>query len=125
MKRGERGKLVVDEAWIAIDAGKVMNLDRVRSQMEGSVVFGMSLAFYGAITAKQGVIEQSNFHDMKILRIGDAPTAIHVDVIESDAAPGGVGEPGLPPVAPAIANAAFALTGHRVRELPLSRSLSV
>jgi isoquinoline 1-oxidoreductase beta subunit len=119
------GVLRVDEAWIAIDAGKVMNLDRVRSQMEGSLIFGMSLAFYGAITMKDGVVQQSNFHDLKLLRIGAAPRKIHVDVIESDAAPGGVGEPGLPPVAPAIANAVFALTGQRVRELPISRTLRV
>ncbi len=123
--KGERGQIHVNEAWIVIDAGKVMNTDRVRSQMEGSVIFGMSIAFYGAITMKDGRVQQSNFHDMKLLRIGDAPRKIHVDIIESDGAPGGVGEPGLPPVAPAILNAVFALTGKRVRELPLSRSMAV
>jgi len=120
-----QGVLRVDEAWITIDAGKVMNLDRVRSQMEGSLIFGMSLALYGAITMKGGVVQQSNFHDLKLVRIGAAPRQIHVSVIESDAPPGGVGEPGLPPVAPAIANAVFALTGQRVRELPISRTLRV
>jgi isoquinoline 1-oxidoreductase beta subunit len=123
--RDADGVIRVDEAWIAIDAGKVMNLDRVRSQMEGSVIFGMSLAFYGAITMKDGVVQQSNFHDLKLVRIGAAPRLIHVDVVKSDAPPGGVGEPGLPPVAPAIANAIFALTGQRVRELPISRVLRV
>lgn len=123
--RDAAGVVRVDEAWIALDAGKVMNLDRVRSQMEGSVIFGMSLALYGAITMKNGVVQQSNFHDLKLVRIGAAPRKIHVDVVESGAPPGGVGEPGLPPVAPAIANAVFALTGQRVRELPLSRVLSV
>jgi isoquinoline 1-oxidoreductase beta subunit len=122
MVRDERGAARVDEAWIVIDAGKVMNLDRVRSQMEGSVIFGMSLALYGAITMKNGAVEQSNFHDLKLVRIGQAPRKIHVDVIRSDGAPGGVGEPGLPPVAPAIANAVFALTGQRVRELPIVKS---
>jgi isoquinoline 1-oxidoreductase beta subunit len=125
MVRDPQGTLRVDEAWIVIDAGKVMNLDRVRSQMEGSVIFGMSLALYGAITMKDGVVQQSNFHDLKLLRIGAAPRKINVEVIESDGAPGGVGEPGLPPVAPAIANAVFALTGQRVRELPISRTFSV
>ncbi len=123
--KDERGAIKVDEAWIAIDAGKVMNLDRVRSQMEGSVIFGMSLALHGAITMKGGAVQQSNFHDMKLIRIGDAPRKIHVDVVQSEGAPGGVGEPGLPPVAPAIANALFALTGQRIRELPMSRSIAV
>jgi isoquinoline 1-oxidoreductase beta subunit len=123
--RAADGVLRVDEAWVSIDAGKVMNLDRVRSQMEGSVIFGMSLALYGAITMKAGVVQQSNFHDLKLVRIGAAPRQIHVDVVPSDAAPGGVGEPGLPPVAPAIANAVFALTGQRVRELPIARTLRV
>lgn len=123
--QSERGALAVDEAWITIDAGKVMNLDRVRSQMEGSVIFGMSLALYGAITMKNGAVEQSNFHDSKLLRIGAAPRKIHVDVVVSEGAPGGVGEPGLPPVAPAIVNAVFALTGKRIRELPISRALAV
>jgi len=123
--RAADGVLRVDEAWVSIDAGKVMNLDRVRSQMEGSVIFGMSLALYGAITMKAGVVQQSNFHDLKLVRIGAAPRQIHVDVVPSDAAPGGVGEPGLPPVAPAIANAVFALTGQRVRELPIARALRV
>jgi isoquinoline 1-oxidoreductase beta subunit len=123
--KNERGQIKVEEAWIVIDAGKVMNTDRVRSQMEGSVIFGMTLAFHGAISMKDGSVQQSNFHDMKLLRIGDAPRRIHVDIIESDVAPGGVGEPGLPPIAPAIANAVFALTGQRVRELPLSRSIAV
>jgi isoquinoline 1-oxidoreductase subunit beta len=121
----ERGQLKVDEAWVVVDAGKVMNTDRVRSQMEGSVIFGMSIAFHGAITMKDGKVQQSNFHDMKLVRIADAPRKIHVDIIQSEGPPGGVGEPGLPPVAPAILNAVFALTGQRVRELPLSRSMSV
>jgi isoquinoline 1-oxidoreductase subunit beta len=125
VERNERGQLKVDEAWIVIDAGRVINLDRVRSQLEGSVIFGMSLALHGGITMKDGAVQQSNFHDMKLVRIGDAPRKIHVDVIQSDGAPGGVGEPGLPPVAPALANAVFALTGQRVRELPMAKALAV
>jgi isoquinoline 1-oxidoreductase beta subunit len=119
------GKLAVDEAWLTIDAGKVINPDRVRAQMEGSVIFGMSLAFYGAITMREGATEQSNFRDFRLVRIGDAPRVIHVDIKPSDEPCGGAGEPGVPPVAPAIANAVFALTGRRVRDLPLAQSFEV
>jgi isoquinoline 1-oxidoreductase beta subunit len=116
------GKLAVDEVWLSFDAGTVVNLDRVRSQMEGAIVFGMSLALFGGITMKNGAIEQDNFRGGgRILRIGETPRRIHIDIIESDAPPGGVGEPGVPPVAPAIANALFALTGKRLRELPLNK----
>jgi len=97
----------------------------VRSQFEGAVVFGMSLGLYGAITMKEGATEQSNFRDYRLVRIAETPRRIHVDVIPSEGAPGGVGEPGVPPVAPALANAVFALTGTRVRELPLARSVRV
>jgi isoquinoline 1-oxidoreductase subunit beta len=124
--RKPTGKFAVDEVWIAFDAGLLINPDRVRAQLEGSVIFGMSLALYGAITMKRGAIEQSNFSGGgRIVRIGDAPRRIHVYLVQSDAPPGGAGEPGVPPVAPAIANAVFALTGMRVRELPISRSLRV
>ena len=95
----------------------------MRSQLEGAVIFGMSLALYGGITMKGGAIEQDNFRGGgRIVRIAEAPRRIHVEIVESDAPPGGVGEPGVPPVAPAIANAVFALTGKRVRELPLSKN---
>ena len=110
----------VDEAWVAIDAGRIINMDRVRSQMEGSVIFGMSLALHGSITMRNGATVQSNFKDSRLVRMTDAPRAIHVDVTRSDELSGGVGEPGVPPVAPAIANAVFALTGQRVRDLPLA-----
>ena len=123
--KGPGGKIAVDEVWLSFDAGTVVNLDRVRSQMEGAIIFGMSLALFGGITMKSGAIEQSNFRGGgRIVRMGEVPRRIHIDIVESDAAPGGVGEPGVPPVAPAIANAVFALTGKRVRELPLSKALS-
>jgi isoquinoline 1-oxidoreductase subunit beta len=108
----------VDEVWLTADPGPIVNLDRVRSQFEGAVIFGMSAALHGAITAKRGAIEQTNFRDYPIARIGDAPR-IHVEILNGHRAPGGVGEPGVPPVAPAIANALFALTGRRTRDLPL------
>ena len=79
----------------------------------------MSIALHGAITAKDGAIEQGNFHDYPVVRMSESPKAINVHVIESTAKPGGVGEPGVPPVAPAICNAIFAATGKRIRELPL------
>ena len=115
----EQGKLKVEELWTATDAGIVVNPDRVRSQMEGAGIFGMSIALHGAITAKDGAIEQGNFHDYPVVRMSESPKAITVHVIESTAKPGGVGEPGVPPVAPAICNAIFAATGKRIRELPL------
>jgi len=116
------GKIAVDEVWVSFDAGTIINPDRVRAQLEGSIIFGMSLALFGGITMKQGAIEQDNYRGgARIVRIGEAPRRVHIDIVESDAAPGGVGEPGVPPVAPAIANAVFALTGQRARELPLIR----
>lgn len=113
------GRIAVDEAWVVADAGKLINTDRVRAQMEGSVVFGSSIALFGEISVKEGRVQQSNFRDFRIARIADVPRKIHVELVRSDLPPCGVGEPGVPPVAPAIANAYFALTGKRVRRLPL------
>ncbi len=101
------GRLRVDEAWIVADAGRIVNLDRVRAQMEGAVIFGMSLALHGAITMKGGATTQTNFRDFKLVRMAEAPRRVTVEIVKSDAASGGVGEPGVPPVAPAIANAVF------------------
>ncbi len=115
------GKVRVDEAWVVADAGLVVNPDRVKAMMEGAVIFGLSLALHGAITMKKGAVEQTNFRDYRLVRLPEAPRAIHVELVESDAPPGGAGEPGVPPVAPAIANAVFALTGTRVRELPMAK----
>lgn len=109
-------EFLVDEVWIAIDAGTVMNTERVRSQMEGSVINGMSHFFYGGLTYKDGAVEQSNFHDMQQVRLDRAPRKINVEIVNSGHAAGGVGEPGVPPVAPAIANAIFDLSKIRIRE---------
>ena len=114
-----QGKLVVHELWTAIDAGLVVNPDRVRSQMEGAGIFGMSLALHGEITARDGAIVEGNFDTYPVVRMSEAPAEIHVHIMENDAPPGGVGEPGTPPVAPAIVNAYFAASGKRIRELPL------
>ena len=122
MVKDASGRPRVDEAWLVGDAGTLVNPDRVKAQMEGAVVFGMSLTLHGAITMKGGAVEQSNFRDYPLVRIAEAPRAIHVEMVASDGPPGGVGEPGVPPVAPAIANALFALTGERVRDLPVTRA---
>ncbi|GGG89232.1 aldehyde dehydrogenase [Polaribacter pacificus] len=112
-------KVKVHNIWSVLDCGMVVNKDNVLNQMEGAAIFGMSIALHGKITAKDGAIEQSNFHDYKMTRMNDAPP-IDITLIESDEAPTGVGEPGVPPVAPAITNAIFNATGKRYRTLPLS-----
>lgn len=114
----EDGKPRVHRVVIAADVGTVVNPDTVVAQMESAVVFGLSAALYGKITLKDGKVEQSNFHDYPILRIGEMPK-VEVHVVKSAEPPGGVGEPGTPPIAPAVANALFALTGKRIRSLPL------
>jgi len=119
LARAPNGGFRVEEAWGAIDAGRILNRDRVVAQMEGAFVFGMSVALYGAITMAGGAATQSNFHDYKLVRLPEVPRAIHVEIVPSEAPPGGVGEVGEPPVAPAIANALAALTGERRRDLPL------
>jgi isoquinoline 1-oxidoreductase beta subunit len=116
--KGPRGELRVQEAWIAADCGIAVNPDRVKYQMEGAFVFAMSNALHGKITVKDGAVVERNFHDYRLLRMPEAPRAIHVELIDNDAFPGGAGEPGVPPVAPAIANAWFALTGVRLRSFP-------
>jgi isoquinoline 1-oxidoreductase beta subunit len=122
VSRGPRGELRVDEAWVAADAGTVINTDRVRAQLEGAFIFGMSIALSGAITMRDGATIQRNFKDYPIVRMPAAPRKISIDIVPSDGPPGGIGEPGVPPVAPAIMNAWFALTQQRVRDLPLVRT---
>lgn len=114
------GKLKVHQVNTCIDCGMVANMDAVKNQMEGSAMFGLSIALYGEITAKEGKIEQSNFHDYQLLRMKDAPK-VNVEVLVTDNPSTGVGEPAVPPLAPALLNAVFAATGKRHRELPLSK----
>ncbi|MGI2175392.1 molybdopterin cofactor-binding domain-containing protein [Shewanella ulleungensis] len=108
----------------AIDAGLVVNPDRLASQTEGAIIFGLSLALMGEISFKDGKVQQSNFHDYPLLRLPQSPE-IEVIHIKSTANPAGVGEPGVPPVAPSLTNAIFAATGKRYRDLPLNKVLSV
>jgi len=117
-----KGELHIPNVWTAVDCGTVVAPDNVRNQFEGAAVFGASLALYGEITATNGAINQSNFGDYQIVRMNKAPRKIEVHIVESDAPPAGVGEPGAPPFAPALYNAVFAATGKRVRELPLSKT---
>jgi isoquinoline 1-oxidoreductase subunit beta len=121
--RDERRKVRVDEAWIAMDAGTVVNQERFHAQLEGSVVMGISNALHGGVSFTRGATNETNFHDLRIARIRDVPRRIHTELVASTAPPAGVGEPGVPPVGAALANAIFALTGKRIREIPLARSL--
>jgi isoquinoline 1-oxidoreductase beta subunit len=107
----------VDRVVCAVDCGLAINPDVVRAQMEGGIGFGLSAALYARITLKDGVVEQSNFHDYPILRINDMP-AVEVHIVPSTEKPSGVGEPGVPVIAPAVANAVAAATGKRLRVLP-------
>ena len=115
----EDGNVRVHRVDCAVDCGTYVNPDRVKAQMEGAVIFGLSLALHGNITARDGAIEQSNFHDYPLLRLHETPAEIHVHLVESDAPPGGVGEPGVPSVAPALTNALLKITGNPIRELPV------
>jgi isoquinoline 1-oxidoreductase beta subunit len=115
------GRIRIPRVDTVVDAGKIVSPDRVRAQFEGAAVFGAGVAMMGEITASNGRITQSNFHNYKVPRINEAPSETHVTIVASDAAPAGVGEPGVPPIAPAICNALFAITGKRFRELPLSK----
>jgi isoquinoline 1-oxidoreductase subunit beta len=113
------GKVLVHRLVCAVDCGRIVNPDTIEAQMESGIIFGLTAALAGAITLKDGRIEQTNFHDYPLLRLDETPR-IEVHIIPSTEAPGGIGEPGVPPVAPAVANALFTLTGARIRTLPLT-----
>jgi len=118
----DAGKVHIQRVDTALDAGTVVNPEMARNQFEGAAVMGTSIAFYGEITATNGAVDQSNFHDYPVARMNTAPREVHVHIVQSDASPGGIGEPGLPAIAPAICNAIFAATGKRIRELPLTKA---
>jgi len=116
------GEVRVHRVVCAVDCGTVVNPDTVKAQIEGGVIFGIGGALYGEVTLKNGRVEQSNFHDVRVLRINETP-AIEVHLVRSGEAPGGIGEPGTAVTAPALANAVFAATGKRIRKLPLENQL--
>ena len=116
------GAVRVHRIVCAIDCGIAVNPDQVRSQMEGGAIYALTAALYGRITLDKGRVQQSNFHDYPMLRIAEAPK-VETIIVDSGQAPGGLGEPGVPPVAPAVTNALFVLTGKRIRALPIDRNL--
>jgi isoquinoline 1-oxidoreductase beta subunit len=112
--------ITVHRVVCAVDCGRAINPETIRAQMEGGIVFGLSAALYGQITLKQGRVQQNNFHDYPVLRMFSMPV-VEVHIVPSAAPPSGIGEPGTPLMAAALGNALFALTGQRVRSLPLVR----
>ena len=119
----EGSNVRVHKVWCAIDCGYAANPSGVVAQMESAINYGLTAALYGEITFENGRVQQSNFHDYPMLRINEAPH-IEVAIINSGQAMGGAGEPGTPPIAPAVANAIFAASGKRVRKLPISKNLA-
>jgi isoquinoline 1-oxidoreductase beta subunit len=115
------GAVKVHKVTSAIDCGIAVNPLTVEAQVQGAIAYGLGPTLYSAITIKDGKVEQSNFHDYRVLRGSDMPQ-VSVHIVASGAAPTGVGEPGLPPIAPAVANALFVLTGKRARALPLGNT---
>ncbi len=115
------GKLRIPRVDMAVDCGQSINPDRVISQFEGAATFGASIALMGEITAADGRVQQSNFNTYQVARINEAPYETHVHLVEGGGPPTGAGEPGVPPMAPAICNAIFAATGKRLRELPIRK----
>ena len=114
----DAGAIKVHRVLCVVDCGRAVNPDIVRSQMEGAVMYGLTAALHGNHQLQDGEIQESNFHDYPILRMNEAPD-VDVVIIDSNEAPTGVGEPGLPPIAPAVANAVYRATGQRLRSLPL------
>jgi isoquinoline 1-oxidoreductase beta subunit len=116
------GVLRVERVVAAVDVGRIINLSGAEAQVQGSIIDGLSAAWLQELTIERGRVSQSNFHDYPLLRIDAAPKHIDIHFVESEAPPTGLGEPALPPVVPAICNAIFAVTGKRIRKLPISKT---
>jgi isoquinoline 1-oxidoreductase beta subunit len=106
----------------AVDCGMTVNPTIIARQIEGGIVYGLTAALYGKIGFKDGRVEQSNFHDYQVLRMNEMPK-VEVHIVASSDKPGGIGEPGTPPIAPAVLNAIFAATGKRLRQLPIDTAM--
>jgi isoquinoline 1-oxidoreductase beta subunit len=114
------GELSIQKITAVVDAGQIVNLSSAESQVQGAIIDGISAAWFQKITIENGAATESNFNNYPLLRIANAPRAVEVHFIKSLSAPTGLGEPGLPPAAPAVCNAIFAATGKRIRTLPFA-----
>ena len=114
----ENGNIRVHKVTCVVDCGIAVTPDIVRAQMESSIMFGLTAVLHGKIQLQDGAVKETNFHDYPILRMNEAPE-VEVVIVDSGTAPTGIGEPGLPPIAPAVANAVYRATGQRLRSLPL------
>ncbi len=123
----EKGNFTVPDVYTSIDCGFHINPERISSQIEGAAVMGLALAKHSEITFKNGRVQQSNFNNFVVARINESPLNTHVDIVPADwsVPSSGVGEPGVPPFAPALCNAIFAATGKRIRSLPIGKQLAV
>jgi isoquinoline 1-oxidoreductase subunit beta len=118
------GTVTVPRATLAVDAGYIANPDRARSQMEGAVIMGMSNTLYSEISFKDGRVVQANYPTYQVTRMRAAPHVVDVHLVESEALPGGIGEPGVPPSGAALCNAIYAATKVRIRQLPVGKQLA-
>ena len=123
VKINKSGEVQVQRIVCAVDCGTIVNPDIVKAQIESGVVYGISGALWGEITLKNGRVEQSNFNNYRVLRMNETPP-IEVHLVRNGEAPGGIGEPGTAATAAALANAVFAVTGTRIRQLPIQKALT-